>query len=147
MQTVKPVQKAQTRMRSRFRDSKPDLRPKDSHTVRRLAVILTSLNLLLAVNFFPIVPLLGWLNYGRAGRATGWIPDWVMLNLLPGGYSLYWHFGWLLAGAALALSVATKEKAGEGVYQLFYRLNLAALIIYLLVRLVLAVSGIRPDIV
>jgi hypothetical protein len=39
-------------------------------------------NILLAANFFPAVPFLGWLNHGH-GVAPGWIPDVLEQTHLP----------------------------------------------------------------
>jgi hypothetical protein len=112
-----------------------------------LAQVSSVVNLLLALNFFPLVPLLGWLNFGRAGWATAWIPDAVMLLVLPATYYVYWHYGLIVAGAALALSVLWWRQGGAGKARAWTVLNGATIVIYLVVRIILAVQGIRPDIV
>ena len=81
--------------------------------MRLLTRILSIANLLLAVLFFPLVPLLGWLNYGVVGWAVAWIPDAVLLTVLPAAYSLYWHYGLVIASLPLVLALWLWRR-GEG---------------------------------
>ncbi len=114
---------------------------------RRLVPVLSVINLLLALNFFPLVPLLGWLNFGRAGWATAWIPDAVLLLILPAAYFFYWHYGCLVAGVPLALALWSWKREGGQAARGWAILNAATIGVYLIVRIVLAVLGIRPDII
>jgi hypothetical protein len=115
--------------------------------LRLLVPVSSIINALLALNFFPLVPLLGWLNFGRAGWATAWIPEPVLLLVLPAGYYIYWHYGLIVAGVALALSICWWRQGGAREARVWTLLNGATIAVYLAVRLILAVQGIRPDIV
>jgi len=106
-----------------------------------------TLNVILALNFFPVVPLLGWLNFGHAGWATAWIPDVVLLVLLPAGYFAYWHFWFAVAGLALACSAHVARRAESREARGWAAVNGAAIVLYVVVRIILAARGIRPDIV
>ena len=77
---------------------------------RAAMVLLGTINVVLVLNFWPVVPLLGWLNFGHAGWLTAWIPDVVLLTLLPAGYALYWHFWFVSAGLALACSAYVSRR-------------------------------------
>ena len=105
-----------------------------------LTYLLSIVNGALALNFFPLVPLMGWLNYGHGG--TPWLPDLLLLTLLPAGYYLYWHFWYVVAIPALACSLVLRR---HGPVQWPTVLNLATIILYWLVRLILFLAGIRPD--
>jgi hypothetical protein len=70
-----------------------------------------------------------------------------LLLVLPAGYYVYWHYGLIVAGVALALSMCWWRQGGPREARGWIVLNGAALAIYLAVRIILAVQGIRPDIV
>jgi hypothetical protein len=112
-----------------------------------LVPVLSVINLLLALNFFPLVPLLGWLNFGRAGWATAWIPEAVMLVVLPAGYYIYWHYWFIVAGVPLLLSLYSWQQGAGRAARTWSVMNAATIAMYLVVRLILTVQGIRPDIV
>jgi hypothetical protein len=112
-----------------------------------LAQVSSVINLVLALNFFPLVPLLAWLNYGRAAWTTAWLPDWLMLLVLPGLYYVYWHFWFIVAGLALLLSTLWWRQTGAPRARLWTALNGAMIAMYLAARIIMAVQGIRPDIV
>jgi hypothetical protein len=118
-----------------------------SPMLQALVRVASVVNLLLAFNFFPLVPLLGWLNFGRANWATTWIPDAVMLIALPAAYAFFWHFWYVPAGAAIILSVSLWRRSGANEGRLWTALNAAVIAMYLAVRLILALQGVRPDIV
>lgn len=118
-----------------------------SRVLRVLTPVFSGINLLLALNFFPLVPLLGWLNFGRAGWATAWIPDAVMLVVLPAGYSIYWHYWFIVAGVALVLSVSLWRQGGGQSARVWTLVNGATIAMYLVVRVILELQEIRPDIV
>jgi hypothetical protein len=121
----------------------------DSHGSARvlcsLAVAATALNASLSLIFFPLIPLLGWLNFGHAGGTTPWIPDWVLLTLLPAAYYLYWHFWYAFSLPALAASIALLRIAHTRLATALIVANGASVVAYAVVRIVLAVVGIRPD--
>jgi len=114
---------------------------------RVLVHVFSGINVLLALNFFLLVPLLGWLNFGRAGWATAWIPDAVWLFVLPAGYYIYWHYWFIVAGVALVLSICLWRQSGEQEDRVWTEVNGATIAIYLVVRIILEVRGIRLDIV
>jgi hypothetical protein len=115
--------------------------------LRVLAPVFSVANLFLALIFFPLVPLLGWLNYGRAGRATAWIPDAVTLTVLPAAYYVYWHYWFIVAGVALVFSVSLWRQRGPRSARVWALVNGATIAMYLVVRIILTAQGIRPDIV
>lgn len=115
--------------------------------LRALVRVLSVINVLLAVNFFPLVPFLGWLNFGRAGWATAWMPEVVMLVVLPAGYYLYWHFWLIVAGVPLLLSLYSWRQGGGREARAWSVVNALTIAMYLAARIILAVQGIRPDIV
>jgi hypothetical protein len=112
-----------------------------------LASVLSIINVLLALNFLLVVSLLGWLNFGRAGWATAWIPEAVLLVVLPAAYYIYWHYGPIVAGVALLLSMYSWRQGGERKARVWSLLNGMTIVGYLVVRIILEVQGIRPDIV
>jgi hypothetical protein len=115
--------------------------------MKKLANTVTAINLVLAFNFFPLVPFLGWLNYGHADWATAWIPDVVMLLILPAAYFLYWHAGFVLAIAAVTLTwLALKPTDARGQF-LPLALNGGSLAMYVILRAAYSVLDIHPDIV
>lgn len=111
----------------------------------RLVSALSLLHILLALNFFPLVPFLGWLNTGRS-QWIDWLPDRVLLQLLPAGYYLYWHFWYLFALPPLVGSwlLCYRSRGNRGCWLL--PANLTGLIIFFVVRLTLMFLGVRPDI-
>jgi hypothetical protein len=115
--------------------------------LRALVRVFSVINVLLAFNFFPLVPLLGWLNFGRAGWATAWIPEAVMLVVLPAGYYVYWHYWFIVAGVPLLLSLYSWRQGGGREARLWSVLSAVTIAMYLVVRIILLVQGIRPDIV
>ena len=114
---------------------------------RVLLRVFSGINVLLALNFFPVVPLLGWLSFGRAGWATAWIPEAVLLFVLPAGYYVYWHYWFIVAGVALLLSICLWRQDGGQEARVWTVVNGATIAVYLIVRIVLELRGIRPDIV
>ena len=120
---------------------------RDLKSVWILVDILTIVNVLLAFNFFPLVPLLGWFNYGHAGWATAWIPDLILLLVLPAGYYIYWHYWFVVGGSALLGSLYLNRRSSCLGARRLAVVNGAAVLMYLLVRAILAVQGIHPDIV
>ena len=105
-----------------------------------LTYLLSIANVTLALNFFPLVPLLGWLNYGHGG--TPWLSDVLLLTLLPAGYYLYWHFWYVVAIPALACTLTLQRYCRV---QWLTVLNLATVILYGLVRLIFFLAAVRPD--
>ena len=105
-----------------------------------------AVNLLLAANFFAFVPFLGWLNYGQGGTAC-WIPDVVLLAILPGAYFMYWHFGALIALLALFVSHSLWRRSRDSRAAILTALNAATLVLYVAVRIAFALLEIHPDIV
>jgi hypothetical protein len=114
---------------------------------RLLVYVFSGINVLLALNFFPVVPLLGCLNFGRMGWALAWMPDAVLLFVLPAGYYIYWHYWFIVAGVALVLSRCLWKQGGAPEARVWTVVNGATIVIYLVVRIILEVRGIRPDIV
>lgn len=115
--------------------------------VRALVRVLSIVHVLLALNFFPLVPFLGWLNFGHASWATAWIPEVVMLLVLPAGYFIHWHFWFVVAGAPLLLSVYWWRRGRGREARAWTVVNGVAMVMVLVVRVVLQVLGVRPDIV
>jgi fatty acid desaturase len=120
---------------------------RDPETLRTLVNSLSTLHLLLALNFFFVVPFLGWLNYGRASWATAWIPDIVMLFILPAAYFVYWHFWFVVAVPAIFSSLYLHHRTGDGHARRLAIANSATVGLFWIVRLVFASMGIHPDIV
>jgi hypothetical protein len=119
----------------------------DTRVLRVVTYVTSAVNLLLALNYFPLVPLLSWLSYGHAPRATAWIPDALMLVILPAGYFVYWHY-WFLAAVPAAMSslLLFRRTRNRRMRQLAL-LNVGAAILYWVVRIALSALGIQPDIV
>jgi hypothetical protein len=111
-----------------------------------LAYAAGAVNLLLAANFFAFVPFLGWLNYGHGG-SQGWIPDVVLLAILPGAYFVYWHFGALIALIALFISHNLWQRGRDSRLAILSALNAVTLVLYVAVRIAFALLEIHPDIV
>jgi hypothetical protein len=120
---------------------------RDLKTVRRLVNGLSVIHLLLALNFFFVVPFLGWLNYGRASGATAWIPDVVMLFILPAAYFVYWHFWFVVAVPAIFSSLYLHQRTGDAYARRLAIAHSAIIGLFWVVRLVFAIMGIHPDIV
>jgi hypothetical protein len=116
-----------------------------ARVLRSLAVSASALNLSLSLTSFALVPLLGWLNYGHAGWATTWIPDWALLTLLPAAYYLYWHFGYAFSLPALVASAALFRLTHSRLSTALIVANGASVVTYAIVRIALAALGIRPD--
>lgn len=114
---------------------------------RVLVYAFSVFNVLLALNFFPLVPLLGWFNFGHAGWATAWIPEVILLVVLPAGYYIYWHFWFIVAGSALVCSLYLNRRVGSREAKVWAVVNGVTIVMYLVVRIILEVRGIRPDIV
>jgi hypothetical protein len=112
-----------------------------------IAYTFSALNILLALDFFPVVPCLGWLNFGHGNWATAWIPDFLLLSVLPAGYYLYWHFWFAFSVPAILASFTVYKRTGEKRARLLSVLNVATIAMFWAVRLALAVLAIRPDIV
>ena len=112
----------------------------------RLVGLLSGIHVLLALNFFPLVPFLGWLNFGR-GEWIAWIPDIILRQVLPAGYYVYWHFWFLISLPAVAGSwyLCHQTQGERGCWLL--PANLIGLAVFTVVRLTLFFLEIRPDIV
>ncbi len=108
---------------------------------------LTAINLALAFNFFPLVPMLGWFNFGHANWAVSWIPDVVILAVLPIGYFLYWHFGALLAGLATWGCWWLYRRTHARRDRILLFLNLTAGLLVIVVRIILLLLDVYRDIV
>jgi len=115
--------------------------------VRLLTYIFSVINVLLALNYFPLVPLLGWLNFGHGDWATAWIPDAVILYVLPGAYFFYWHFWYVAAVPALLGSLYLFVRTRSRLAGVLAVVNGGAVLVYWAVRIILNIAGIRPDIV
>lgn len=109
--------------------------------------VFSVINVLLALNFFPFVPLLGWLNFGHANWATAWIPEVILLGVLPAGYFVYWHFWFVVVGPALLCSLYVWRWEGSQEAKVWTVVSGVALATYLVARIVLDILGVRPDIV
>ena len=120
---------------------------KPARRLRGVTYTLSALNVLLAFNFFPLVPFLGWLNYGHAGWATAWMPDVLLLLFLPAAYFLYWHFWFLVAVPALFASLALYRHTAQRRARLLVIVNAATMLFFWSVRVVLAILDVHPDIV
>jgi hypothetical protein len=70
-----------------------------------------------------------------------------MLHLLPAGYYIYWHYWFIVAGVPLLLSLYSWRQGGGRAARNWSVVNAATIAMYLVVRIILAVQGIRPDIV
>lgn len=108
---------------------------------------LTTINLALAFNFFPLVPLLGWYNFGHANWALSLIPDVVMLAVLPAGYFLYWHAGFILAAVAAVGCWGLYRPWRKRRDQVLLFLNLAAGLMVMVVRIIFFLANVHPDVV
>jgi hypothetical protein len=111
--------------------------------LKMLAYASSAINLLLAVNFFPVIPLLSWLNYGHGG--TSWLPDVLLLVILPRGYYLYWHFWFVIAIPAFAASLYLYKRTGNQNAKILTVLNAMTILVYWGVRIALSIMGIHPD--
>jgi integral membrane sensor domain MASE1 len=112
--------------------------------IMRVARVASAINLLLAANFYAFVPFLGWLNYGHGGTA-GWIPDVILVAILPGAYFVYWHFGALIALLALFVSHSLWLRSRAREAAILSALNAATLVLYVAVRIAFALLRIHPD--
>ncbi len=119
----------------------------DTRVLRVVTYVTSAINLLLAFNYFPLVPLLSWLSYGHAPRITAWIPDALMLVVLPAAYFVYWHYWFLAAVPAAMASVLLFKRTGDRRARRLALLNLGATLLYWVVRIALSALGIHPDIV
>jgi len=115
--------------------------------LRAVMVLLGTINVLLALNFWPVIPLLGWLNFGHAGWLTAWIPDVVLLTILPAGYALYWHLWFVSAGLALVCSAYISRRWACRRARIWAGVSCATILLYVAVRVFLQTRGIQPDIV
>lgn len=114
---------------------------------RRLTYACSALNVLLAFIVFPIVPLLGWLNYGHGNWVTSWIPEAVLLIWLPAAYYLYWHYWFVAAIPALAGSLYLIQRTANRSAKMLAVANAGAVVWLWAVRIAMGVLNIRPDIV
>lgn len=114
---------------------------------KALVFYWSAINVLLALNFFPMLPFLGWLNYGHADWATAWMPDTVLFVLLPAAYFMYWHFWFIVAIPALLGSLYLHRRTGQRVPRIMALVNAAMVVLFWAVRIGLHISGIHPDIV
>ena len=102
-----------------------------------------AINMLLAVNFFPVVPFLSWLNYGHGGAS--WIPNVFLLVILPGGYFLYWHFWFVVAVPALVASLYLYKRTKNRNATILTVLNAVTVVVFWGVRIAFSIMGIHPD--
>ena len=107
----------------------------------------SAINVLLALNFFPFVPFLGWLNLGHGDWATAWIPDALLLVVLPAGYFIYWHFWFVIAAPAFFGSLYLHRRTGNRNAKILAVVNAVTVVVFWVVRITLRILGIRPDIV
>jgi hypothetical protein len=131
----------------RQRGDKLEKRTANLKPFRVLSYISSAINLVLALSFFPLVPLVGWLNFGHGNWATAWIPDVVLLQVLPAGYFIYWHFWFVAAVPALLGSLYWFKRSGDRKAKVLAVANAGAVVVYWVVRIALGALGIRPDIV
>jgi hypothetical protein len=115
--------------------------------IRSTAKVFSTINLVLALNFFPIVPLFGWLNYGHAIWAVSWIPDSILLLWLPAGYYVYWHGGAIIGLIALGMTWGLYRHIQDHSTLIMTVFNGTAVLVYFVIRLIFAFLGIHPDIV
>jgi hypothetical protein len=109
--------------------------------------VASAVNLLLAFNFLVLVPVLSWLTFGHAPRAAAWIPDALLLVVLPAAYFAYWHY-WFVAAVPAAVGCALLfRRTGDGRAKWLVLLNVGAVVLYGMIRIALCILGIRPDIV
>ena len=115
------------------------------NALQLVAAAATVLNLLLCAIYFPLVPLLGWLNLGHANWATAWIPDALIRTAIPAAYYVYWHFWFVFSLPVLAVWAFLYRRTRSRVALVLAASSIATVLVYWLVRIVLAGLGIRPD--
>ncbi len=126
---------------------KPVKHQRDPLATQLIVYNLTAINLALAFNFFPLVPILGWFNFGHANWVVSWIPDVVMLAVLPAGYFLYWHAGLILTAVAAAGCWGLFRRWQKRRDRVLLFLNLAAGLMVVVVRIILFLTNVHPDVV
>jgi hypothetical protein len=89
---------------------------------------------------------LSWLTFGHAPRATAWIPDALLLLVLPAAYFAYWHYWFVAAMPASVASLLLFRRTRDGRAKWLVLLNVGAVILYWAVRIGMGILGIRPDI-
>jgi hypothetical protein len=89
--------------------------------------------------------LLGWLNFGRAGWLTAWVHDVVLLIILPAETYIYWHCGFIVAGVALALSLYLWRQSAVQSAKVWSVVHGITLAMYVVIGIIFAVLGIRPE--
>jgi len=112
-----------------------------------LAYTSSAIHVLLALNYFPVVPFLGWLNFGHGDWATAWIPDALLLVVLPAGYFIYWHFWFVIAAPAFLGSLYLYKRTGNRNTKILTVVNAVTVVIFWVVRITLGILDIHPDIV
>lgn len=128
-------------------DGRDDRQSAPMRALQPTALILTIVNVLLALNFFPLVPFLGWLNYGHADWATAWIPDVVLLLVLPAAYFVYWHYWFAIAVPATLMALYLYRRTGDPRARTLTLINGATILVFWIVRIVMAIFDVHPDIV
>lgn len=115
--------------------------------IRPITKLVSVLHLTMALNSVLVVPLLAWLNYGRASWATAWIPSVWMVVVLPAAYAAHWHFWYVFAVPACGGSLLLWKRLGGRNERILLLLNAGAALAYAFVRVALLFLNIRPDIV
>jgi hypothetical protein len=120
-------------------------------TIKRLETLsysFSTANLILALNFAIAVPLLGWLSFGHGGDVLlGWLPDAILLAVLPAGYALYWHLWFFFGIPAVFGSAYLYIRTGRRGAQYLVVANAVAIAAYWVARIAMGLYGIHPDIV
>jgi hypothetical protein len=96
--------------------------------------ITTIINLILAVIYFPIVPFLGWLNYGHGGT-SGWIPEIFLINFIPLCYIIYSKYGLIIALIAIIPTISYYRKTKKQIFGIFAILNAMTIIVFCLITI------------
>jgi hypothetical protein len=91
--------------------------------------LTTIINLILVVIYFPIVPCLGWLNYGHGGT-SGWIPEALLINFIPLCYIIYSKYGLLIALIAIIPAIVYYRETKQQIFGIFALLNALTIIVF-----------------
>jgi hypothetical protein len=119
----------------------------DAKVLRVAAYVASAINLLLALNYFPLVPCLSWLTFGNVASAARQLPDALLLIVLPAGYYVYWHYWFVTTVPAAILSLLLFRRTGDQRARYLALLNAGMIVLYFAVRMALGLLGIHPDIV
>lgn len=111
---------------------------------RALVYVFSAINVALALIVFPVVPTLGWINYGRSAWLPVQMPD-TMLTALATAYYIYWHYWFVVAAPALIGCLYLFRRTSSRWFGVLAAANVGAVAWYAIVRLTMAVLGIRSD--